>query len=416
MLGLRNNETTTNHGEKRTGSQPVENRGLGLSGAARVRPIAAFFLLLALGSCRQDPIFDYIAGETAPTEALIQGSPSKIVSLKDGNNKEFLYISNGRIWEYEATDPNAHWNRVATQPDGYVLDVASANGALYALTIHDQDVRNVWERDGSGNWGSPLSLPNNYALIQNIFGADDALFATGSRRSGSSEYAILGLQGGNLTLLKETGGAWLTGAGKVGTDYFLATWGNGIYKADSGFSSIDLAQPLPSAAVPANIAGLLQAQAPQSTGTVILGVSGDGHILSIDSSGITVDPTGIGGKAYTGAFALIDITPSSPNNHDKLLLLGYRGDSTFQNGYRELTYNSGDLSTHTDARSPGTAPSSVEGDGRQYESSLGRYPVTALWVPSGGNPPLLIFAAANNQGLYSYRNRPDGGWQWNHEE
>jgi hypothetical protein len=232
--------------------------------------------------------------------------------------------------------------------------------------------------------------------------------------------------------LEKTGGAVLTGAGKVGTDYYLATLGSGIYKASIPGSGDPTVTPVTEASIPGstsaefdipgNIAGFLQADA-----DTVIGVSTGGHIFYIDPSVNTPDRiqssgASLGGTYYTGALALMDSPDPQPDTQggffDKLLLLGYRGpNSSYRHGYVEVQFNSV-TGNHETTRVPGAnQPSSIQRES-QYSSSLRRYPVTALSVLQNQDPasPSVIFASTTNKGLYSYRDRSDGGWQWNHEE
>jgi hypothetical protein len=367
----------------------------------RVTPLAAFSLLLAAAGCNQDAIFDYISGETAPTKALIQGAPSKIVEAAGK-----LYIANGRIWEYELSGTTERWSR-SSGPEGYVADVAATtDGRLYALTI-DNTATQVWRKNDSG-W-TPVDRPDPYVFIHTIFGAGDVLFATGAKGAGDNDYAILycGQSDSALIDSQAAGDVLLTGAGKVGSDYYLAAQGQGIYKASGAGSlpTLESADP----PIPRDIVGLFQAE----KDAVIIGISKGGVLVRIDSSGIKVDAASLGGT-YTGALALMD----SPDSQGSLLLLGYKdANSLYKHGYKELQFNSSDGTHDGTPRIPGeNQPSSVS-DYRQYDSSLRRYPVEAFWVlPKRGESPQVIFAVTSNQGLYSYRDRSDGGWQWNHEE
>jgi hypothetical protein len=190
--------------------------------------------------------------------------------------------------------------------------------------------------------------------------------------------------------------------------YYLATERNGIYKVDSNF----VATTVTSGPTLSDVAGLLQAGE-----NYIIGVSTDGRILKIDSFGLEVADTSLGG-AYTGALALMDIPQQTDGS--KLLLLGYKNKSSstsYTHGYMELQFNGANTLPRGTARVPGSAQPSSVSDYRQYDSSLRRHPVTALWAlqPENGAPP-VVFAATSNDGLYSYRDRSDGGWQWNHEE
>jgi hypothetical protein len=395
--------------------------------------LGAFFLPFLAGSCNQDSIFDYISQERAPTEATIKGSPSRIVQANLGSGDK-LYIANGRLWEY---DPGtAEWkDDITTGLKDYVMDVAStisvsssgSAGVLYALTTSDSSAKAVWKNAGTG-WSSTAITPNtDYPLILNIFGAGDILFATGAKKNGADyDYAILycrqsetAFSMGNVTPPIDR--TRLTGAGKVGNNYYLATRGNGIYQADGSNPTIafvpatptpTLENPTPS--VPTVMAGLLQTQDAQGQ-DIIIGVSREGTTVHIDSAGVlTVGSTSLGGT-HTGALALMD-SPDPKGGFDKLLLLGYRGsNSSYQHGYREVQLNSAN-GNHSDAKIPGSAPSSIQNE-QQYTSSLRRYPVTALWVVQSQVPadPSVIFASTTNQGLYSYKDR-NGNWEWNHEE
>jgi hypothetical protein len=379
----------------------------------RLLPLAALSLLPLAAGCNQDSIFDYIAEETAPTTALIKGAPSRIVEAAGK-----LYIANGRIWEYDLSNNAARWSR-STGPGGYVVDVASTtDGILYALAIENTATQ-VWMRkNNETNW-TDLASPGTYGFIQNIFGAGDTLVATGSRKSGSGQdYAILyyDQSASELKVSKEIGGALLSGAGKVGSTYYLATTGQGLY------SGSDFSNTIATPSIPVNIGGLLQAKGKDQNDSpkdIIIGICAGGVLLYIDDSGPTVDPTSLGGT-YTGALALMEI-PDKPDGYDKLLLLGYIGsNSSYEHGYVELRFKSDDGTHEGSRRIPGqNQPSSISASKyQQYDSSLRRYPVTALWVldPVVANEPAVIFAATSNQGLYSYRNRSNGGWQWNHEE
>jgi hypothetical protein len=390
--------------------------------------LGAFFLPLLMGGCKQNSIFDDISWETAPTEPQIQGAPSKMVEANI-DNKNRLYVANGLLWEYDPSASNASWSRIAGPFEGgFVADVASTtnNGAsaLYALTLDNTSTR-VWKGASKTNneikW-TEVNLSGDYRFIQNIFGAGDTLFATGGKNAGNDyDYAILYCKQSDTSFssqfLIDTGKSPLIGAGKVGNEYYLATSGKGIYKADD--TNISGISPLASA--PLGMAGFLQTQDSQAQ-DIIIGVSKDGITVHIDSSGVTVNPASLGGT-YTGALALMDNPDPTTSSFDKLLLLGYMGSSSsYRHGYVEVQFNSADGTHDGTARIPGAnPPSSITDDGRkdqQYTSSLRRYPVKALWVLQDQDPkvPSVIFAATTNEGLYSYRERSDGGWQWNHEE
>jgi hypothetical protein len=387
--------------------------------------LGAFLLLFLIAGCNQDSIFDDISWETAPTQPKIKGSASKIVQADLGAGNK-LYIANGRLWEYDLQSGSS-WNR-SSGPGGFVADVASTvsngEGALYALTIDGASTR-VWKTKDGTDWTqiSPPSASDDYHFLQNIFGAGDTLFAAG--RKNASDYAIHYFRqqdwGSGFARLEETNDAILTGAGVTGLNYYLATLGNGIYKASfpsSGAPNVESVSGLPSGV----IAGFLQA-APDT----IIGISRSGHVFRIKSSVVENTGASLGGT-YTGALALMDSPNPQPDpnggNFDKLLLLGFKGsNSSYRHGYVEVQFNNANRTHETTARIPGAnQPTSIAYDSQQkdqqYTSSLRRYPVTALWVLQ--NPdrasPSVIFAATSNEGVYSYRYRSGGGWQWNHEE
>jgi hypothetical protein len=381
----------------------------------RMARCAVFSLLILAAGCSQDSIFDYISGETAPTTARIKGFPSRIVSATSGGTEK-LYVASGRVWEYDTAA--AAWTR-DDGLEGFVVDVAATSGGasgsvLYALTYNTSS--RAWKKDGSGNWGEVFP-PAGSGVLQNIFGAGDILFA--GAKSGNS-YAILyytytQTDAAFKVLREDT--TLLSGAGRVGSDYYLATRADGIYKA-SGFGGTDapaVEEASANIAIPSVIAGFLQAQ---TTGgdDIIIGISKDGHIVYGDSSGLTVHDTSLGGT-YVSPPALTD-DPGSDKDQDKLLLLGYQGSGLSDHGYMELLFDIDTGKATGGRRSPGEdgGRTSIEKSG-QYETSLRRYPVTSLRVlplKSGELYP-VIFAATTIQGLWSYKER-DGVWQWNFEE
>jgi hypothetical protein len=360
--------------------------------------LLVLLLQVGMAGCQQDSIFDDISHEVQPTEPIIEGSPSKIVSVPwDSNEKQ--YVANGRIWEY---DMGGRWHNFGG-PGGYVADVAAASTALYAYTINNTNTA-VWKKTARfGGW-IPVGNGTGYGFIQNIYNAEGQLFATGAVKAGDGySYAILyeDSSSNSFKLLEETGAAWLTGAGKIGSNYYLGTLGNGIYQV-TGNPAPGNASRLTTLS---DIAGFLQADSSH-----IIAISRSGYLLYGTSAGFTasafsVGATCTGGLALTTAFA----DPSK-----KLLLIGIRG-GTSSSGYKEVDF---DISTGPGsvivAREPGsTGLSSIEMNGN-YSSSLKRYPVNHLFADLTQSPS-VIFAATSGNGLYSYRNL-SGVWQWNHEE
>ena len=61
---------------------------------------------------------------------------------------------------------------------------------------------------------------------------------------------------------------------------------------------------------------------------------------------------------------------------------------------------------------------SASNDGSRYRTSLGRLPVGHLFqAPLALDADMTFFASTQSSGLWSYRNREEGGgWQWNAED
>jgi hypothetical protein len=349
----------------------------------------------------QDAIFEFISNEQPPTDPRIEGSPSKIVSISNPawDTNEKLYVANGSIWEY---DMGGWWHGFGG-PGGYVADVAATSTALYAYTIHNTSTA-VWKKTTRGGGWTLIGNSTGYGFIQNIYGAGNQLFATGAMADGSGgnsgNYAILYETSGSFSNLVNTGSAILTGAGVIGSDYYLGTLGNGIYKV-TGAPSPGSTSPL---AAPTHIAGFLQANT-----NLIIAVTRGSSIWRGTSAGFTDTGSSVG-LTCTGGLALTKTFTNSPSTD--LLLIGIRG-GTSSSGYYEADI---DLSTGAVSyvRPPGiSGPGSIEPNGN-YGSSLKRYPVNHLFADTTQSPP-VIFAATQGNNLYSYRSR-SGVWQWNYEE
>ncbi|GHV74012.1 hypothetical protein AGMMS49940_13140 [Spirochaetia bacterium] len=354
----------------------------------------ALLLLAGMAGCNQDDIFYTISTEVPPTDPLIKGSPSKIVQY--GSN---LYVVNGKIFECA---PGGRWHGFGG-PGGYVVDVASTSGALYALTINNTSTA-VWKNTGSGGWTS-LGNGSGYGFIQNIYGAGAQLFATGAVGDGGGGYNYAILYENSLdsfTLLQETGKALLSGAGELSPTYYLGTTGNGIYPVSSGFV-VD-----PPVTISTDIKGLLKTKIGSTD--FIIAASKNGMILYSTGSGFTEWSPG---GTFTGALTVTKAFNNGSFNGTEMLLIGIQGSSTsYSHGYQEVTVTeSGGTINFGSLTDPGGSTSSIKPDGN-YSSSLKRYPVTALWAEPSHS---VIFAATSNEGLYSYRSR-NGVWQWNYEE
>lgn len=384
-----------------------------------VLALAIFPFLAGISGCAQDSIFSYISHEEAPTEPLILGSPSKIIKAGDK-----LYVTNGKIYEL-AIAGDVKWKKSADNPDGYVWDVAATSGGagdtLYALIITGAGIKTtVWKKDlsGNSNW-EPVSIEytNGYNFIQTIHGAGDILFAGAARSSddGKNDYAVFFEDGGPLKLLTGTDkiAGVLSGAGKIGTEYYFGTLGGGIWQLDSPSSASPVSVSVPP--IPARITGF-GLQVTSSGEQFLIGASRNGDIICRSASDSQFKVYSLGGT-FTGALALWEDKSTPPQT---LLLIGIKGGSTsYNHGYREVLFDRSTGTVVGSMKSPGEGTPSSISDNKKYTSTLGRYPVNTLWVlppaPESTSPPIM-FASTQKVGLYSYRYRSSGGWHWNAEE
>jgi hypothetical protein len=381
-------------------------------------PLVLILPLFVVPGCAQDSIFYNISTEVAPTDPLILGGPTKIVRA-DGK----LYVANGDIYEYDL-EGNGTWAG-SKKPGGKVQDLAVVSGpggdTLYALSVTGTGLDfGLWEWDKAGDVWNPIGIAGeDYTVIQSIFGGGDKLFAglSKSNDNGGNDYAIYYKEGDKLLLLcKET--AILSGAGKIGNDYYLATMGKGIYK-----SSPPDVSPVSSSTK--NIAGFFQART-----DLIIAATRDGYILCGTSAGFTSPTTSLG-VTFTGAIELTHAydyskTPPASVSDKELLLLGIQG-RTSSHGYVEVDFDTSTLKAGNAAREPGRSDFTSISKNENYRSTLRKYPITSIVclpqisqstaadAPENANDPIM-FASTPKDGFYSYRNRSNGGWQWNHEE
>ncbi|GHV77389.1 hypothetical protein AGMMS49942_22100 [Spirochaetia bacterium] len=380
----------------------------------------AFLAVLILAGCAQDSIFSDIANEVEPVDPLIKGAPSKIVKSASLNR---LYVASGELYEFDLA--GGRWRESDTNGiDGQIRDIAATDTALYALSITGTALDfKVWKKTGgTGPW-TRLGLGSNrdYPTVSTIFGAGNQLFAGASKGNddGGNDYAILYETDGRLDLLEGTlNTSLLSGAGKIGSVYYLGTKGSGIFQWD-GASAVVPAQTVPGPPIPADIAGFLQPD-PGS----IIAASINSYILRGTAAGFAVSGTSLGGT-FTGALALAKAyaytnNTAVPGTTD-LLLIGIKGgNNSYSHGYVEVLYDKANGVVVGGTREPGEHdPSGIARNGT-YGSTLKRYPVTAFYVLDYPGITLpnsvpIMFASTSGNGFYSYRNRNET-WQWNHEE
>jgi hypothetical protein len=377
-------------------------------------PVPVLFIpLLLMFSCTQSPLFLYISNEYPPIEPAIGGSPSRIVE-HDGK----LYVNNSAaVYECDPTTTTPYkWEWFAAPGKVYMLaSTAPTGGDLYALGWpYSPDAGKIWKHNGSEFVVEPITTPFD-AEPQQIYGLNDG--TNGVLFIGTPNH-IYSWNGTTLTDLGSAG-ALLQGAVYDGTNYYLGTYGRGIYELSSAIT------PLSSAT---------DHHLPNETikGMILLK---DGDVMAVSTGGIYYDrditmPVGFfsgykGFSGLSGAIALWD------DGTDEMLLLGLEkstSGSTYPYGYRELDVDSG---TGTPKWSnylevPGTTvsgsrPTSINPD-TKATSAIGNNPVTSIYASSTVKNPIdnrpLIFASTQMRGLWSYRGRPytTGDLQWNGED
>jgi hypothetical protein len=390
---------------------------------------------LGIGGCAQDSIFYNISYEVIPKDPTIPGSPTKIVQIEDK-----LFVASGRIYGYTKSPAGWSWERMAANPDSYVSDISSARGILYALAINNNKT-SVWKRSDGENW-DPTPIPNNteYTFIQSIFGTKDRIFAGAGRKVTTITnrvfvYAIL-YEGddGEFHVLKEetvidesirNSIGELSGAGKIGSTYYLGTKEGGILSVGSSLSPDSVIKETIDANSKGVITGLIQvAEKPSGEPMeydLVIAVSKDGYVFVRSSKSDTFASKKLGGT-FSGSLALADATYLTSGNGETLspaimLLIGIRGGNSYTYGYRETLFDidSGVLRWDTYQAPGNSAPSSIKNKPK-YDSSLGRFPITSIVaftepVEPGKEKNQILFASTQSNGLYSYRNE-----EWNAEQ
>lgn len=351
-----------------------------------------------LGACKFNPIFYEISKETAPKEALIKGSPSRIVEL---SNK--LYVANGRLWEYDGTT----WSLMANQPGaaGTVRAVAVANNTLYTLVVSGEGTStSAVYKLNSSTW-SEVTNTTGYR-VETIFGAEAYLFAGGHNSSGT--YGVLYENSGSLAIVSGLASlastCTLVGAVHDGSsNYYLAIAGSGIYST-SDLSSVS--GPISgSTESDYNLNGLILVGS-QVVATASSNDAKGGRIIKGDTNSFTLLYSSSNYR-FTGALALWYASTSSSNAD--LLLVGFvNTSSSYTRGYLELALSSGAMPSSISFKSPGEGSPTTVSDKDTYEQSLGRKAITALYQ---GPNKAVLFASTSLDGLWSCRDQT-----WNEEE
>jgi hypothetical protein len=367
------------------------------------------FLLpfLLLSACTQEPLFYYIALEYPPIAPIIEGAPSPIVEFKGK-----LYVSNNDIWICDITNPlpsdRYQWERITTGP-GRVKTLAVTSGSpekLYALGWNGE----IWESD-DGSFFTHL-VTDSY--FQQIYGAEDALFIGKANETYYlDEYLNDYLNGLPTKPLDNVTGLLMGAVWDGSTNYYLGTLGGGMYP--SGIFSSTSPSGSFTSVKNANIKGMIKLR--------------NNDVVAVGTTGVIYHGSNfndvIYGPGFSGALALW-----KDGNNNEMLLLGLEqrtGGSIYAYGYRELKLDSnggigGDSGIYLPGNDSGGRATSIDPNMRN-NAAIGKYPVNSIYAANGSdsldgaNPKRpIIFASTQQNGLWSYRYRSNGGIQWNGED
>jgi hypothetical protein len=356
--------------------------------------IVLVFLGFFLTTCSQEPLFYYIHLEYPPIEPIIGGAPTEIVEAGG-----VVYVANREsLWTYDKTLDQ--WERISTKP-GTIKAIAATSADLYVL----DDGGTIYKSSNGGiNWESSIHISG----AQQIYGARDTLFAG----NGSAVYVC------NFTSLTATSitgssvpGGLLRGAAYAGGTYYICTAnvrGNentGIFTV-SGTTATKVYPSNGSSSVKGIIAA----------GSAIVAVTGSAVVYK--DSATNFDSPVSPNVSFTGGMAL---WPNTTSPTKVLLGLQKAESGTFRYGYREFDLDGpGKESVYVPGNTDdGKRTTSID-PGSTQTSSIGKYPVTALYAIPGSNSGdnlgrPIIFASTQQNGVWSYRVRR-GAPQWNGED
>jgi hypothetical protein len=380
--------------------------------------VSMLILIILLGliflSCNQDSIFFDISIEPEPRNAIIPGSATEMVLLK---NQLFVGTRmSSRFYRYSSNAAGVPGWSVITLPEGTLGDLATDGDYLYALVFRGGEPlsESVIKRFNLSDWSWDKEVTVADYSIQSLYGVPGHIFAGGQQKSNHQNFALLyhnpvsdsiAISLTRISILK---GALMHPDGTI----YFATMGNGIYIFDRGLTYGPL-----NGTAGATISGI------REIGGVIVAVSSDGGIYSGSTSGFTKVSTGV---HFTGAMSpWYDVRSGS--SVPSLLLLGIRGSGVSRtHGYREMPLQNGVPAADIQIQIPGTESLSSVSNNAKYTASLGVHPVEVIMpVPDisrdgpldyslfTGNPEWEppILAGTTKDGLWAYRNG-----EWNTEE
>jgi len=374
-------------------------------------------LYLVLGlfflSCNQDSIFYDISIEPEPRVAIIPGSPTEMVLVK---NQLFVGTRmSTTFYRYSSTDGIPGWSYIDL-PEGTLGDLATDGEYIYALIFRGGDPlsESLIRRLDLTDWSWDKEISSSDYSIQTIYGVQGYVFAGAQEKANRQNFVILYHNPASDYLAEALlQVSILKGAVRHPDGFiYLATMGHGIYAFSRGATY----GPLEGTSG-ASIAGIME------TAGLIVAVSSDGGIYTgTVANGFTNVSTGVN---FTGAMS--PWYEMGNQSVPALLLLGIRGRGVSRtHGYRELPLQNGIPGTDIQIQVPGTEPLSSISNNAKYTASIGVHPIeTILQVPDisrggpldyrlfsgnpGWQPP--IFAGTTKDGLWAYR---DG--EWNTEE
>jgi hypothetical protein len=168
-----------------------------------------------------------------------------------------------------------------------------------------------------------------------------------------------------------------------------------------------------------NITGIINLAGPgtpASTDTVAA-ITRDGEFYTISG---TTAASSIKISQRTKRVQSLSLGKNKNDSGRKRLLITFRGSSsTYGYGEIGLTQSGASwaLPTEDDYDTPGGADSSTPyTSNAEYQNSIGKHSIIHLFqAPSTVDSDMTLFAATEQNGLWSYRDRSDG-WQWNMEE
>ena len=375
-------------------------------------------------SCKQDAVFYIISTETAPQKPRIEGGPTNIVVFKD-----IMYVASGRLHWYAKAEgaEKPQWDSGQyniKQPKGKISALAATSDRLYAASWDNASIQYI---EAAGDAFTRISA----GPIQTIYADSEKplLFAgVGSRNS----YDIFYLDNDDTLkpLIRNT--SLLSGVVNRDGYYYLSTEGDGIWRVNETNNSIDEGS-------------ILQLTDTDATGkklfmSMIKLEDIDNTIIAVERNRGTLYEVGtdIEGDCYekmryidinnnndieTDKYAMraLALWEDSQDSTRRALVASIQGTlyntttSSHTYGYVEFDLKDGSIDKSFARRDPGKLRSVEDND--RYMTSIGKYPINHLFqAPKNIDPDMTFFASTQTVGLWSYRDRKDGGWQWNAEE